>query len=114
MSPSKKSLKIQIKGLDWTVFGQSNKSYARAHGSDSAAITDINEREIYFNLDHFTTSYCRHEIFHAFLASSGTSSSSLTADQVEELAAETYGDHGPVMDMLTDQIVNFLFKKEKK
>lgn len=106
----KKSLKIHIKGLEWTVVGQTASAYTRAHGKDSAAITYIVDRVMYFNVSHFNSEYVRHELGHAFAASCGTTSSSLTADQIEELMCEIIGEHGPELMGLADKIVNFLLK----
>src|SRR3954463_3468929 len=106
MSKNKPPLKDKIKGHDWTFFGQSNAAYTRKHGSDSHAITYPNDREVYFNLSSIAPDYVRHEVFHAYVASSGTNSAYLTADQVEELSAEIYGEFGPSMDLLVDRILN--------
>lgn len=106
----KKALKITIKGVEWTIFAQSNTQYIRAHGKDSGAITYLRDREIYFNTGHFTPGYVRHELLHAYVSSSGTTSSNLTADQVEELCAEIVEEHFYEIGGLTDKIVNFLLK----
>lgn len=106
----KKSLKINIKGLEWTVVGQTASAYTRAHGRDSAAITYLQDRVMYFNLSHFNSEFVRHELGHAYAASCGTTSSSLSADQVEELMCEIIGEHGPELIVLADKIVNFLLK----
>jgi hypothetical protein len=111
MSTKKKSLKVRIKGLEWTIFGQSNASYVREHGKDSGAITYPQDREIYFNTNHFTPGYVRHELLHAFVSSCGTNSSSLTADQVEELCAEIVEEHYYEIGDIANTIVNFLLKK---
>lgn len=106
----KKSFKLHIKGLEWTVYGQSNLQYIRAHGKDSAAITYLTDREMYFNVNHFNSEFVRHELLHAYVASSGVTSSSLSADQIEELCCEIFGEHGVEMMGQADKIVNFLLK----
>lgn len=105
-----RSLKIKIKGIEWAIFAQTPAAYKRKHGSDSHAITYTKDREIFFNISTLAPDYVRHEVFHAYIASSSTNSSSLTADQVEELAAELYGEHGPEMDLAVDQILNFFLR----
>lgn len=104
----KKSLVIQIKGLEWQVFSQTNTSYIRQHGKDSGAITYLKEKQIYFNKDHFNPGYIRHELLHAFVSSSGINSSSLDADQIEELCAEIVEEHYFEIGSLTDKITNFI------
>jgi hypothetical protein len=96
-----------IKGIEWKVYAQSTAAYNRAHGTDSHAITYYKDRLIYFKLSELASSYVRHEIMHAYVASCNTNSSNLVPDQVEELCAEIYGDHGPEMDLLVDRIINY-------
>jgi hypothetical protein len=105
-----RSLKIKIKGIEWSVFAQTTAAYKRKHGSDSHAITYTKDREIHFNISTLAPDYVRHEVFHAFIASSSTNSSSLSADQMEELAAELYGEHEPDMHLAVDQILNFFLR----
>lgn len=105
-----KSLKLKIKGHDWEVFAQTPAAYKRKHGSDSHAITYTKDKQLYFNISSLAPDYVRHELFHAYIASSSTNSANLTADQMEELAAELYGEHGPEMDCLADQILNFFLR----
>jgi hypothetical protein len=106
----KPPLKSNIKGYEWTFYAQTNATYIRKHGSDSHAITYTVDREVYFNLNTLAPEYVRHEIFHAYVASSNTNSSNLDQDHIEELCAEIYGDHGPEMDSLVDKILNYFLK----
>lgn len=110
MSRKKKSLSVKIKDVEWTVYSQSNSAYIRQHGNDSGAITYTQDREVYFNKNSFLTDYVRHELMHMYVSSANVVSSSLTADQMEELICELYGEHGPEMDKLVDKIVNFVLK----
>lgn len=110
MKKVKKSLKILIKGVEWTVYVQPNLSYIRQHGNDSGAITYINDKDIFFNSDHVNTGYIRHELTHAFVASSGINSSSLDQDQFEELFCEIVEEHYHDIGSLTDKIINFILK----
>jgi hypothetical protein len=100
----------KIKGIEWKFYAQTASAYKRKHGSDSHAITYTKDREVYFNISTLATDYVRHEVFHSYIASSSTNSASLTADQMEELCAELYGEHGPEMDLLVDQILNFFLR----
>ena len=106
----KAPIKEKIKGYEWTFHAEKNATYIRKHGSDSHAITYPHEREIYFNSDSLAPDYLRHEIFHAYVASCSTNSSSLSKDQMEELCAEIYGDHAPEMDALVDKILNYFLR----
>lgn len=106
----KPPLREIIKGIQWVFYAQSNAAYIRNHGSDSGAITYPNDREIYFNISSLAPEYVRHEVFHAYIASSSTGSANLDAFQMEELCAELYGDHGPEMDVLVDKILNYYLK----
>ena len=103
-------LKEKIKGYEWTFHAEKSRTYIRKHGSDSHAITYTLDREIFFNIDTLAPEYLRHEVFHAYVASSNTNSSNLDKDQMEELCAELYGDHAPEMDLLVDKILNYYLK----
>lgn len=106
----KSALKEKIKGYEWAFYAQTGATYTRKHGSDSHAITYFNDREVYFNINSMAPEYVRHEVFHAYVASSCTTSSNLNTEQMEELCAEIYGDHGPEMDMLVDKILNYYLR----
>lgn len=99
MSRKTKQLQFNIKGIDWTFYCQSNSSYIKAHGSDSEAITYTKERKVYFNKSHLQPNAVIHEVFHAYVASCGTNSSSLKPDQVEELCCEIIAEH--IFEILT-------------
>lgn len=105
-----RSIKIKIKGIEWAIFAQTPAAYKRKHGSDSHAITYTKDREIFFNLSTLAPDYVRHEVFHAFIASSSINSSFLSNEQFEEVCAEVYGGHGPEMDLVVDQILNFFLR----
>lgn len=109
-SRKKKYIKILVKGLEWTVYAQSNSSYIRNHGKDSGAITYIPNREMYFNIDHYNPNYAFHELLHAFVASSGTTSSGLDADQMEELCAEIISEHYYELGDLQNKITTLILK----
>lgn len=102
--------KSKIKGHEWSFHGQTNAAYVRKHGSDSSAITYTKDREIYFNLSCMAPDYVRHELLHAYIASSSTNSSNLDADQVEELCCEIFGEFGPEIDLLADKILNYYLR----
>lgn len=110
MSKSK-TLTVDVLGTSWTVHMQAPTAYRKMHGSDSEAITYPGDLEVFFNKNYFTPDTVRHETMHLFVASSGSTSSSLTKDQMEELCAELYGQHGPKMDLVTDQIISFFSRK---
>lgn len=106
----KPALKEKIKGLEWTFHVQTNSAYTRAHGKDSEAVTYPHSREVYFNISCLSPYAVKHELLHVFVASSSTSSSSLTADQVEELCAEIVGEHGIDIEMLSEKILNYFLR----
>lgn len=103
-----KQLTVNIKGHDWLVVGMTSSAYVRKHGNDSGAIMNFQERKMFFNLSSVTPYYVRHEVLHAFVSSSSTASARLTVDQIEELCADLYGEHGPEMDVIADKILSTL------
>jgi hypothetical protein len=110
MRKSSKVFNAKIKGHDWKFYAQSSSTYNRKHGTDSHAITYTKDREIYFKISELSPDYVRHEVFHAYIASCSTNSSQLTKDQMEELCAELFGEHGAEMNLLVDQILNFFLR----
>lgn len=106
----KTPIKQIIKGHEWAFYAETNGTYTRKHGSDSHAITYTHDREIYFNISSLAPDYVRHEVFHAYVASSSTNSSNLDKDQMEELCAELYGEHGPEMELLVNKIINYYLR----
>lgn len=106
----KPPLVAKIKGYDWTFYAEKPMTYKRKHGDDSNAITYPVHNEVYFNINNLAPEYVRHEVFHAFIASTSTKSSNLDKEQMEELCAELYGDHGPEMDLLVDKIISYFLR----
>jgi hypothetical protein len=98
-------------GLDWQVFLQSDTVYAKMHGSDSSGITYTHDREMYFNKSYYTPEIIRHELFHAYHASSPNGSSNMDAEQVEDQSCEIFEKYGPLMLMQSDQILSFFSRK---
>lgn len=110
----KHGYKANIKGIEWHFYLQSSAAYIRQHGKDSEAITYTHEREVYFDKSLLNPVGVRHELLHVFVSSSNTSSSGLKPDQVEELCAEIFAEHGIAMIELADNIINFFLKKDIK
>ena len=106
----KRTYKDRIKGVEWTFILLPKASYVRGHGNDSDASTYPYDKEVFFNADRLGPGVVRHEVFHVFVASSGTNSASLTADQMEEVSCELYEQHGPEMDWLVDKILEAFLK----
>jgi hypothetical protein len=106
----KKKFTYRIKDVEWHFFCLPQSSYARSHGKDSDAITYPHDKEVYFNRARFLPGAIRHEIFHVYVASSGINSANLTVDQMEELGAEIYEQHGPEMDVLVDKLLDFFMR----
>lgn len=105
-----KFFSANIKGMEWKFYAQATSTYNRKHGTDSHAITYTKEKEIYFKLSELSPDYIRHELMHAYVMSCSINSSSLTADQMEEVCAEIFGEHGVEMCLIVDQILNFFLR----
>jgi hypothetical protein len=106
----RKPYTANIKGYNWNFYAESGATYARKHGNDSNAIAYFKDREVFFNLPSVNPINVRHEIMHCYVSSSSTNSSYLTRDQMEELCAEMYGEHGPEMDLLVDKLLEHFLK----
>jgi hypothetical protein len=105
---SRKYFSKNVKGHDWKFYGQRSSSYVRMHGKDSAGISYPGDKEVYFNLGHLSPENVRHEVMHVYVDSTSTHSMLKDADDAEELCAQLYGEHGPEMDLLVDQLLEFL------
>jgi hypothetical protein len=105
-----KHIVLKIKGVDWKVFIQSPAAYRRMHGNDSSAISYPEDRELYFKKDHIKFGTVCHELLHSYVASSGTTSANITADQMEEHICELLEDH--IFDLLNDakKVMDFIAK----
>lgn len=68
-------------------------TYVSRHGKDSEALTATGPHEMVFRADCFTAGTVRHELLHAFFASSPIKSANLNAGQTEEVAAEIMDYH---------------------
>jgi hypothetical protein len=106
----KKPYTANIKGIEWRFHLQTQRAYVRDHGKDSDAITYPYDKDVYFNSSRLTPHVIRHELMHVYVASSGTSSANLTAEQMEELCSEIYEQHGPEMDMLVDKLLEHFLR----
>lgn len=104
------SITLSIKGVDWKFYAQTDASYRRSHGKDSDAVTYPHDRDCYFNKSRLLPGTVRHELMHVFVASSGTNSANLTVEQMEELAAEIFEQHGPEMNVLVDKLLDFFLR----
>jgi hypothetical protein len=100
----------KVKGINWEFHLQSNAAYVRNHGKDSGAITYLGDKQVWFNQVQLSPGTVRHEVFHVYIASSGVSSATLTADNMEEIAAEIYESFGPEMDLLVDRILEHFLR----
>ena len=99
-----------VKGITWEFHLQSNATYIRHNGKDSGAITYLGDKQVWFNQSQLSPGVIRHEVFHVYIASSGVSSATLSADNMEEIAAEIYECHGPEMDLLVDRILEHFLR----
>lgn len=105
MSRNVKELTYNIKGKNWKFIFLTTKTYEKKHGDDSDGIADVTTRTVTFDKEVVTTGIVRHELMHVWVESSNTGSSDLKPDQVEEMCAVIFQEHGLEMCMLADQIV---------
>lgn len=111
---AKKFMTLTIKGLEWKIFVQSPAVYKREHGNDSAAITYPEDREIYFCTDRVKFGLCLHEIGHALVWSSGTTSAQITAHQMEELIWELMEEHYFELGNWTRIVLDYVASTSRK
>lgn len=107
----KKYMTLTIKGLDWKIYVQTPSAYKRQHGSDSAAITYYDDREVFFKTDHLKFGSCMHELLHALVYSSGTISTGMSGDQMEELILGLLEEHYFEIGDWTRKVLDYVAKK---
>lgn len=86
-------LKAKIRGLTWVIKVFSAETYPE--GTDSLACCHGDIREIWFNAGALKESIVRHELMHAYIASSFDSYTDV--DVLEEQCAEIFEHFGPQM-----------------
>jgi len=100
------SIKIQVKGAEWTVNYLSKIKYHKKHGFDSQAITLPDVKVIDLSHEFMSTINIQHELLHAFVCESNTESANLDANQMEELCASIVGEYAVEIVRLTYYILN--------
>ena len=109
-----KSFKLNIKGGEWNIRLLPNASYIRKNGSDSDAVVYLNTKTIYFNVNKINLGIIRHELLHAIIEESHTESSSMSADQVEEMCASILQTQWNNINLWTEFIINKVTELEAK
>lgn len=103
-------MEVLIIGDKWKIIIMEEDAFVRRFGNDTAAITILEDRKIYFHHNDFTKEIIRHEIYHAALFQTCTESASLTNDQFEEVACDVFGRFGPRLNRLA----NLIYKELKE
>lgn len=102
MSKSKKkfpSLAFQVCGKTWTAYFCSTRYINKKYGKDTLAVSECDDKQIYFRAKALSYETAVHELFHSFLWESGARSMKLEADQMEELCAELFSKHADLIIM---------------
>lgn len=106
-------MKIQIKGIEWTIRRFSDKKFSKLHSNHDRAVTIYYPvKEIHFNHSDFNKSVILHELAHAYYNSCLTGDSELKTDQIEEVFAKILEKHYYELGRLCNQIYR-KFKKKK-
>ena len=105
-------MKINIKGVTWTVKVLHNKSFKKAvrkeDADDCYGITYDDTKTIVVDKDTGKARhYLMHELMHAYMYSccTGTLSEDLTGIQVEEVACEVVALHAKEMLLIADTVL---------
>jgi hypothetical protein len=87
-------MKFKVLGKEWTIIIQENEDYAIQHGTDSLAITYLNDRIIYLSCAGNDEATIAHELVHAYCTEMCAGSMNGTYRQLEEFFAEFVSKHG--------------------
>lgn len=112
---NKSNLVVIIRGNKWIVRELTSKQFAKLHGYEEEevdALVDFStkKREIHFVKGKIDVKIIKHELFHAFMRESLTSSADLSPDQVEEVGADIIAEHLFDILKLTEEILEHFAK----
>lgn len=110
------TISLDIKGRTWTFILMADKKFDKLHNPDSesinVAMTVPSIYEIHFRKSNWDLITIRHEIFHVLYSMGLSGSAELTPAQVEEMAAEIVGHHGPEICLWTDRVAERFLGRE--
>lgn len=101
-------MKIKVGDTNWEVILQYKTQFEEQHGQDCVALTDKTSKEMFFCKDNVTLDTIIHELFHAYMELTLTSSAGLSGPQVEEVAAELVSKYGFILLKQAKQLYNQL------
>jgi hypothetical protein len=113
----KKLLRFNVLGTTWWFEFMDFKQYLKKNGSKSKAITNVDEKIVYFNIRECDDTTIRHELAHVYAAAMGIVELQLDDDQIEELFCELVGRYSfqllkraevlnGALNSLKDRIIN--------
>jgi hypothetical protein len=110
------TISLDIKGRTWTFILMADKKFDKLHNPDiesiNVAMTVPSIYEIHFRKSNWDLITIRHEIFHVLYSMGLSGSAELTPAQVEEMAAEIVGHHGPEICLWTDRVAERFLGRE--
>lgn len=95
---------ISIIGHPWAIDYLTPKQYVRKWGNDSYAITETDEKCIYFVQDFTNLETIRHELAHAYASQLSLTELQLDDDQVEEFFCELVGKYALTIAMQAETV----------
>lgn len=106
---------VTIVGHPWNVEYMKPRQYIRKWGSDSKAVTDTDEKCLYFVQDFTDLETIRHELTHAYANQLSIDELQLDEDQIEEFFCEMVGKYALTIAMQAEMIhTEFVKLKMKK
>lgn len=107
-----KSLKLNIRGIEYTCRLLNDRDYVILHGSDSDAVTISRSNTVDFKASTLSLLTVRHELGHAYFNSSLTETAELTPIQTEECMVEIWANFGERILQDSIKVFNVLNKKK--
>ena len=106
-------MKLKIADNYWKVKLLTRKEFDNKF-ENGCALTDIENKTIYFVRDNINKNTVFHETFHVFFSLALVASSELTMDQTEEVAAEVMGKYAEDYIRISRKMFNMLKKELQK
>lgn len=110
-------MKIKLGDEAWLIKLVPPEEFVSTHGEEfegTAALTDLEKKEIHFRTDEIDIEYVRHELFHAYFNLLMLKDIELKKDDTEEMSANVIGKYGEELIKNSKKIIKYLLKLNPK
>jgi hypothetical protein len=113
-SKSDKTIKLPIKGSEWSFVFQTEANYDKTYFKIHQVEEDTGDahtvamlKTVYISKPSFDSRICYHELLHVLVAESNSESANLTPSQMEELCCSLIASHYEELAVWTRKLLDF-------